>query len=59
MDGVPITVEEPLGTQLSLSGLSFGTHVTEARIMDASGVIARSAAVSFHLRKPLPPGVIP
>jgi hypothetical protein len=59
MDGVPIAVEEPIGTQLSLSGLSFGTHVSEARIMDASGVVARSASVSFHLRKPLPPGVLP
>ena len=59
MDGVPIAVEEPIGTQLSLSGLSFGTHVSEARIMDASGVVARSAPVSFHLRKPLPPGVLP
>lgn len=59
VDGVPITVEEPIGTQLSLSGLSFGTHVTEARIMESNAVVARSAPVSFHLRKPLPPGVLP
>lgn len=59
VDGVPVPVEEPLGTQLSLNGLGFGTHVAEARILDASGVVARSAPVSFHLRKPLPPGVLP
>lgn len=59
VDGVPIAVEDPIGTQLSLSGLSFGTHVAEARILDSNGVVARSAPVSFHLRKPLPPGVLP
>lgn len=59
VDGVPIAVEEPIGTQLSLSGLGFGTHVAEARILDSNGVVARSAPVSFHLRKPLPPGVLP
>jgi hypothetical protein len=59
VDGVPVPVGEALGAQLSLSGLSFGTHVAEARILDASGVVARSAPVSFHLRKPLPPGVLP
>ena len=59
VDGVPIKVEEPIGTQLSLNGLSYGTHVTEARILDSAGIVARSAPISFHLRKPLPPGVIP
>ena len=59
VDGVAVPVGEALGAQLSLSGLSFGTHVAEARILDASGLVARSASVSFHLRKPLPPGVLP
>jgi hypothetical protein len=59
VDGVPVAIEEPIGTQLTLGGLSFGTHVAEARILDSSGVVARSAPVSFHLRKPLPPGVLP
>jgi hypothetical protein len=59
VDGVPVKVEEPLGTQLSLNGLSWGTHVTQARVLDSAGIVAQSAPVSFHLRKPLPPGVIP
>lgn len=59
VDGNPIKVEGPVGTQLSLSGLSFGTHVAEAHILDTRGLVARTAPVSFHLRKPLPPGVLP
>jgi hypothetical protein len=58
VDGEPIKFEEPIGTQLSLNGLSLGTHSTEAHILDGTGIVARSAPVSFHLRRPLPPGVI-
>lgn len=59
VDGVPITSKEPIGTQLTLSGLSVGTHVAQAQILDAAGTVARSAPITFHLRKPLPPGVLP
>jgi PPE-repeat protein len=59
VDGVPISIEEPIGTQLTLNGLSFGTHMAVARVLDSIGVVARSAPVSFHLRRPLPPGVLP
>ena len=59
MDGMPIETEGPIGTQVSLRGLSLGFHWAEARILDAAGIVARSAPVTFHLREPLPPGVIP
>jgi hypothetical protein len=59
MDGMPIETEGPIGTQVSLRGLSLGSHWAEARILDAAGIVARSAPVTFHLREPLPPGVIP
>jgi hypothetical protein len=59
VDGVPIKAEDSIATQLTLSGLSYGTHVTEARVLDSAGIVARSAPVSFHLRRPLAPGVIP
>lgn len=59
VDGVPIQVDQPIGTQFSLGGLSYGSHVAEAHVLDPAGIVARSAPVSFHLRKPLDPGVIP
>lgn len=59
VDGVPVKSDAPVGTQLTLNGLSYGTHVTEARVLDSAGIVARTAPVSFHLRKPLAPGVIP
>jgi hypothetical protein len=59
LDGTPIPVDQPVGTQVSLKGLAYGSHVAEAQIRNSAGaVIARTASVSFHLRKPLPPGVL-
>ena len=59
LDGTSIPVEQPVGTQISLTGLAYGSHVAEAQILNsANAVIARTASVSFHLRKPLPPGVL-
>ncbi len=60
LDGAPpIPVDQSAGTQVSLSGIAYGTHVAEAQIRDGQGaVVARTPSVSFHLRKPLPPGVL-
>jgi hypothetical protein len=59
VDGAPITVEAPNAAQLSLKGLGLGSHVAEAVINDTDGtLVARTPPVSFHLRKPLPPGVL-
>jgi hypothetical protein len=55
LDGAPI----PVDTQVSLTGMAYGSHVAEAQIRNSAGaVIARTASVNFHLRKPLPPGVL-
>jgi hypothetical protein len=59
MDGAPIENDGPIGTEVSLKDVSQGSHWAEARILDAAGIVARSAPVTFQLRKPLPPGVIP
>lgn len=59
IDGVPITSKGPIGTQLNLSGLSLGSHVAQAQVLDAAGIVATSVPVNFHLRQPLPPGVLP
>ena len=58
VDGAPISVDKA-GTQLTLAGLSFGTHSAQSQIRNAgSAVVARTAPVTFHLRKPTPPGVL-
>jgi hypothetical protein len=59
VDGSPIAVEAPNAAQLSLKGLGLGSHVAEAVINDPDGsLVARTPPVNFHLRKPLPPGVL-
>jgi hypothetical protein len=60
LDGSPVPVDRSLGTQLSLSGVGFGSHQAQARVLDPEGaVIATTPLISFHLRKPIPPGVLP
>jgi len=60
LDGAVIPVESPGGTQLRLEGVSFGSHQAYAQVRDAQGaVVAGSPVVTFHLRKPVPPGVLP
>jgi hypothetical protein len=59
LDGTPIPVAQAVGTQVSLSGLAYGSHLAEAQIRNGAGaIVARTAPVNFHLRKPLPPGVL-
>lgn len=59
LDGVAIASDKG-GTQLVLNGVAYGSHRLVARVLDQNGLIAaRSDAVDFHLRKPLPPGVLP
>lgn len=58
LDGLPISSDN-VGAQLMLNGVSYGSHRIFAQIREPSGdIAARSAAVDFHLRKPLPPGVL-
>ncbi|WP_295435106.1 DUF4124 domain-containing protein [uncultured Thiodictyon sp.] len=60
LDDVAIPVEKSAGTQLNLQGLNFGSHRAYAQIRDPQGaVIAGTSIVIFHLRKPIPPGVLP
>lgn len=60
LDGVPISVARSAGTQLSLTGIPFGSHQAYAQVRDRQGVVvAASPPVTFHLRKPIPPGVLP
>ena len=60
LDGSAISVERSAGTQLNLTGITFGSHQAYAQIRDPQGVvIAATPVASFHLRKPIPPGVLP
>lgn len=60
LDGTTIRLEKSAGTQLTLAGVSFGSHEAYAQILDSRGaVVARTRTVTFHLRKPIPPGVLP
>jgi len=60
LDGAAIPVEQSVGTQLGLEGITFGSHQVYAQIRDTQGVVvAGSPVVTFHLRKPIPPGVLP
>lgn len=59
MDGAPIENDGPIGTEVLVKDVSQGSHWAEARVLDAAGIVARSAPVTFQLRVPLPPGVIP
>ena len=55
IDGAPITgtIE---GTQLSVSGVPYGSHRIQVAIVDDQDQqVTSSAVVNFHLRKPLPP----
>lgn len=59
LDGSPILVDASMGYQFSLSGVSYGSHIAVAQIRGPEGqLISRTAPINFHLRKPLPPGVI-
>jgi hypothetical protein len=58
VDGAPISVDKA-GTQLVLTGVTYGSHRAQAQIRDAeNAVVARTAPVAFHLRKPIPPGFL-
>jgi hypothetical protein len=58
VDGAAILIDKA-STQLTLAGLPYGTHRAQAQIRDAANaVIARTSSVTFHLRKPTPPGVL-
>lgn len=60
VDGAPVPVDRSLGTQLSLGGIAYGSHQAQARVLDAKGnLVATTPVVTFHLRKPLPPGLLP
>jgi hypothetical protein len=60
VDGAPIRVAKTAGAQVELSGVTFGSHEARAQIRDSRGeIVARTSLVYFHLRKPLPPGVLP
>jgi len=60
MDSVPIAVDQAAATQMSLTDVPWGSHQVFAEIHDSKGdPIARTAPVTFHLRKPIPPGVLP
>ncbi len=60
MDSVPIAVDQASATQMSLTDVPWGSHQVFAEIHDSKGdTIARTTPVRFHLRKPLPPGVLP
>jgi hypothetical protein len=58
VDGAAISVDKA-STQLTLAGLAYGTHRAQSQIRNAANaVVARTAPVTFHLRKPTPPGVL-
>lgn len=60
LDGSVVSVDRSLGTQLSLSGVGYGSHHAQARVLDTEGaVVATTPSITFHLRKPIPPGVLP
>lgn len=53
-NSIPI---EGAATQFTLSGIGFGTHRLQARILDAEDrVMAQTSPQTFHLRPPPPPG---
>lgn len=55
VDGTTMDVDKSLGTQIKLNGVTLGTHVVVARVLDAEGeTVAQTPPVTFHLRKPLP-----
>jgi len=55
LDGTPIPGQVP-GTQIILNGVRVGSHQVQARILDLlDKVVASSAVINFHMRKPLPP----
>jgi len=61
LDGNTIPIEGA-ATQFNLSGVGFGTHRLQARILNAADeVLAQTATQTFHLRPPPPPapGVLP
>jgi hypothetical protein len=59
LDNVPVHVDQSTATQLALAGVAYGTHRVQALIRDPQGaIIARTQALTFHLRKPIPPGII-
>jgi hypothetical protein len=58
VDGAPVAVDKA-GTQITLTGLTYGSHRAQAQIRDAqNAVVARTVPVAFHLRKPIPPGFL-
>ena len=60
LDGVPVQTEKTAVTQFTLTGVAFGNHEIAAQIRNILGmIVARTPTVSFQLRKPLPPGVLP
>ena len=59
LDGTPIAVERSVGMQVKVTGVPFGSHMAQAQILDSQGeIVARTPVVPFHLRKPIPPGVL-
>jgi hypothetical protein len=59
LDGTAVRAEQATATQLTLTGLTFGSHEVAAQIRNILGtVVARTPAVPFQLRKPTPPGVL-
>lgn len=59
LDGAAVQTEMVTNTQLTLTGLTFGSHEVTARIRNILGtIVARTPAVPFQLRKPTPPGVL-
>jgi hypothetical protein len=59
LDEAPIGYSKQPQGEILLRGLAPGSHVVEARIVDFSGTVARTAPVPFQLRTVRPPGVIP
>lgn len=59
LNGTPVRVDPSTGTQIALNGVAYGSHRAYAQIRDPQGaIIARTVSLTFHLRKPAPPGVI-
>lgn len=60
VNNVPVEGELGSQTQLNLDGLPLGTHRLQAFVLDEAGVmVAATAVVHLHLRRPLPPGSLP
>jgi hypothetical protein len=58
VDAAPISIEQA-ATQLTLTGVAYGSHRAQAQIRNAANaVVARTAPLTFHLLKPTPPGVL-